>query len=263
VQDENTGQKYFVKVGSTRQYDMLKAEYIGVREMYNTKTIRVPKAIGHGSTATQAYAVFEHLNLSGSRRGGRAYEMGEKLAAMHRHTSANGCFGFDIPNTCGVTPQPNEWTESWPVFFDTYRLHNLFERLRKKRGITFAKEEEVRSKIKSVLEDHVAKHNPPASLVHGDLWTGNAGFLDTGEGCIYDPACAYCDREYDLAMTHLFGSLPRPFYEGYEKAWPLPKDGQQQRQEIYNLYHVLNHALVFGGGYVQQAEAMMDEILTY
>jgi fructosamine-3-kinase len=129
-------------------------------------------------------------------------------------------------------------------------------------------------------------HKTVPSLLHGDLWTGNAGVTSDGEPVIFvgfrvwtfsvptrccsypfviplalqDPATYYGDREADLAMTYLFGAFPDTFYEGYEEEWPLPP-GFESRRTIYNLYHILNHYVLFGGGYAPQAQRMMDQIM--
>jgi fructosamine-3-kinase len=92
-------------------------------------------------------------------------------------------------------------------------------------------------------------------LLHGDLWSGNAGF--TGEGpVVFDPAVYYGDREADLAMTELFGGFPREFYDAYRKEWPVD-DGYVRRKHLYNLYHLLNHLNLFGGGYLGQVKSTL------
>ena len=99
-----------------------------------------------------------------------------------------------------------------------------------------------------------------ASLLHGDLWGGNVGRDDKGAPVIFDPAVYYGDRETDIAMTELFERLDGNFYTAYEERWPLD-DGYALRRELYNLYHVLNHALLFGGGYLSQAQRMAGHLL--
>ena len=98
-------------------------------------------------------------------------------------------------------------------------------------------------------------HRPEASLLHGDLWSGNAGFTQDGP-VIFDPAVYYGDREADLAMTELFGGFPRSFYDAYDAEWPLPQ-GYEIRKEVYNLYHLLNHLNLFGAGYLAQVQATL------
>lgn len=104
-------------------------------------------------------------------------------------------------------------------------------------------------------------HKPQPSLVHGDLWGGNAAITTSGEPVIFDPATYVGDREVDLAMTELFGGFPAAFYRGYNEVFPLAV-GYERRKTLYNLYHVLNHFNLFGGGYASQANRMIDQILT-
>ena len=92
------------------------------------------------------------------------------------------------------------------------------------------------------------------------IWGGNAASTASGEPVIFDPAVYYCDREADLAMTTLFGGFTPAFYRAYETQWPLDP-GHRERRELYNLYHVLNHLNLFGGGYRAQAEGMIDRLL--
>jgi len=103
--------------------------------------------------------------------------------------------------------------------------------------------------------DILDAHAPQPSLVHGDLWSGNVGFL-AGAPVLFDPAVYYGDREVDLAMTELFGGFPREFYSAYEAAWPLPP-GYELRKHLYNLYHLLNHLNLFGGGYLGQVNSTL------
>jgi fructosamine-3-kinase len=98
-------------------------------------------------------------------------------------------------------------------------------------------------------------------LLHGDLWSGNYAVSAAGEPVIFDPAVYYGDREADLAMTELFGGFSPAFYAAYNEAWPLDP-GYTVRKTLYNLYHVLNHYHMFGGGYGSQAERMIDQLLS-
>ena len=105
-------------------------------------------------------------------------------------------------------------------------------------------------------------HAPPPSLVHGDLWGGNAGATALGEPVIFDPATYYGDREVDLAMTTLFDKQPDAFYAAYDEAYPRPA-GWKQRETVYNLYHILNHDVLFGGGYLSSAHRMCEQIMAF
>jgi fructosamine-3-kinase len=95
-------------------------------------------------------------------------------------------------------------------------------------------------------------YRPIPALLHGDLWSGNYGISDAGLPVIFDPAVYYGDREAEMAMTELFGGFPATFYAAYERSWPLDP-GYKQRKQLYNLYHILNHFNLFGGGYEGQA----------
>jgi len=199
--------------------------------------------------------VLEWIDLG---RGGAWEEMGRHLAAMHQKTppnSLNRGFGWDRNNTIGSTPQINTWTSNWAEFFAEHRIGYQLS-LAKRRGGTFSKGEQLVKAIPELLADH----QPQPSLVHGDLWGGNAAFTASGEPLIFDPA-AYCgDREVDIAMTELFGGFPSAFYRGYNEVWPLDA-GYEQRKTLYNLYHILNHFNLFGGGYASQANGMIQRIL--
>jgi len=251
--DEVSGVRYFYKSGSLFSYEMLNAEFEGVKEMFETNTIKVPRPICKGTSSGNSFVVFEYLAIGGP---GSMAEMGKQLAAMHRCTSPNQKFGFRINNTCGATFQPNNWEDSWAEFFDKHRLNYMLERS-ESEGAFFAKKEQLREKVFQIL----SKHSPAPSLVHGDLWSGNKGFSD-GKPVIFDPATYYGDREVDIAMSHLFGSFGSSFYEAYDNEWKIP-EGFEKRKTIYNLYHILNHYVLFGGSYLGQAESMITQILRF
>ena len=110
------------------------------------------------------------------------------------------------------------------------------------------------------LPQWLAGHRCQPALVHGDLWSGNAGLLADGAAAIFDPACYWGDREVDLAMAQLFGGFPPAFFEGYVGTWPL-EPGAAKRVALYNLYHLINHANLFGGDYLRQAQASINDLL--
>jgi fructosamine-3-kinase len=181
VSDKETGTKYFVKSASGAA-DMLRAEYLGVKAMSDTNTIRVPTPVAFGEHSNRAFVIFEHLEFTG---GGSQYELGQQLAKMHRHVSEKG-FGFDVDNTIGATPQPNlPWMDDWADFWDEHRLGHMLK-LTGNAGFGKAKVEKLRQKTRELLS-----HKPVPSLIHGDLWGGNKGFCKDGDRvvpCIFDPA---------------------------------------------------------------------------
>jgi fructosamine-3-kinase len=244
---------YFVKLNQASQVDMFEAESLGLQQMFQTATIRVPKPICWGIAGNSSYIVLEWLEMgSGSTKSWE--EMGRKLAAMHKATSNQG-FGWDMNNTIGSTPQINTWTADWTEFYTKHRLGYQFQ-LARRRGGDFPQEKELLEAIAELL----ANHQPQPSLVHGDLWGGNAGCTASGEPVIFDPATYYGDREVDIAMTELFGGFSGAFYQGYNEVWSLD-EGYKRRKILYNLYHILNHFNLFGGGYLSQANRMISQIL--
>lgn len=243
---------YFLKLNQAAQYAMFEAEALGLREMAETQTIRVPKPICWGTAERSCYIVMEYLPLGNSSRDSW-YQMGQDLAAMHRVTSDRG-FGWQQNNTIGDTPQKNPWTLDWVEFFVEHRLRYQFQ-LADRRG-TFRRQEELLAAVPTLL----AGHTPEPSLVHGDLWSGNASVTADGTPVILDPATYYGDREVDIAMSELFGRFPQHFYDGYDAAYAL-ESGYETRKILYNLYHILNHFNLFGGGYGSQAQRMIDHLL--
>ena len=231
---------------------MLKGEYEGNKAMSATNTIKVPRPIVVATSDMSAFAVFERLPLGGS---GSSLLYGQQLAKMHSSTSENGQFGFHVNNTIGATFQPNDWRNNWADFWDEMRLGHMLS-LAKRDGGVFPYEFELRSKVKRILN----KHRVAPGLIHGDLWSGNQGYLTDGTPCIYDPASYYGDPEIDIAMTRLFGCNSNAFYDSYHQEKPF-KEGWELRQTIYNSYHILNHFVLFGGGYLTQAESMFARIL--
>ena len=248
---------FFVKLNQASQVQMFEAEALGLKQMYETGTIRVPKPICVGTAVNSAYIVLEWLELSGSKNNQSWLEMGRQLAAMHHATlpqEGQGKFGWNDNNTIGSTPQINTWAADWGEFFAEHRIGYQLK-LAKRRGGNFPHQGRLLEAIPKLL-----KHQPQPSLVHGDLWGGNAAVTKSGEPVILDPATYIGDREVDLAMTELFGGFPSAFYRGYNEVWPLDQ-GYQQRKTLYNLYHILNHFNLFGGGYASQATGMIEQIL--
>ncbi len=249
-------QTYFVKLNQAAQVAMFEAEAAGLAEMVASQTMRVPSPICWGIAADSAYLVLEWLELGGRGADAAWAEMGGNLAAMHRTTSPQG-FGWKLHNTIGSTPQPNPWTGDWTTFWQTHRLGFQFQ-LANRRGGSFPQQAQLLDAVPQLL----AGHQPQPALVHGDLWSGNAAVTRSGVPVIFDPATYYGDREVDLAMTELFGSFPAEFYQAYREAFPLDP-GYQQRKVLYNLYHILNHFNLFGGGYDAQANRMMAQLLSW
>ncbi|WP_293336098.1 fructosamine kinase family protein [Microcoleus sp. CAWBG58] len=278
----NNTRTYFAKINQASQVAMFETEALGLQQMAQTQTIRLPQPICWGTEVNSAYIVLEWLDL---RSGGSEIawaEMGRKLAEMHKYTppspplqrggekanstllsegeNANstllrGCFGWDRNNAIGSTPQINNWTADWAEFWAQHRIGYQLK-LARRRGGNFSQGETLLAAIPKLLEGH----KPQPSLVHGDLWGGNASITAGGEPVIFDPATYWGDREVDIAMTELFGGFSPAFYRGYNEVWLLDS-GYEKRKTLYNLYHILNHFNLFGGSYESQANQMINKIL--
>lgn len=198
-----------------------------------------PEPLAHGVAGGEAYLLLEHLEL-GSR--GDFAALGRMLAIAHRQPGPR--FGWACDNYIGSTPQKNAWCDDWQEFWVTRRLE---PQLSMARGKGF----DVAMPSLHLLK----KHRPQPSLLHGDLWSGNAGFTKEGP-VVFDPAVYYGDREADVAMTELFGGFPGEFYRAYNETLPLDA-GYEKRKHLYNLYHLLNHLNLFGGGYLGQVKSCL------
>lgn len=256
---EGNGQRYFVKLNNAGSLPMFEAEAAGLQEIYNSHTLRVPVPVCWGKSGAKAWLVLEYLDMDSASRSNAAEALGRGLAAMHRITAEK--FGWQRDNTIGATPQINKTSSDWIQFWRKRRLGYQLQ-LAHANGYTGAlqtKGEQLMARL-----DAFFARSPAASLLHGDLWSGNYAFAAGVDGntvpVIFDPAVYYGDREADLAMTELFGGFSARFYAAYREAYPLDP-GYATRKTLYNLYHILNHLNLFGGGYLHQAEQMMDKLL--
>ena len=245
----------FVKVADRSGGAGLEAEAAGLLTLADAKAVRVPRVRARGSAGRSTFLALEWIE---SRPAGRAAEgrLGEQLALQHHVTAAQ--FGFADDNFIGRTRQPNGWLGDWAEFFRERRLRPQLA-LAAQNGFAPLLEQPGERLLESIAA-LLAGHAPEASLLHGDLWAGNWLADEQDEPIIFDPAVYYGDREADLAMTRLFGGFGRPFYDAYQVAAPLPA-GHGLRAELYNLYHVLNHANLFGGAYARQARASIEHLL--
>jgi fructosamine-3-kinase len=246
-------QRYFVKLNDAGRLAMFEAEAEGLAVIAQTGSVRVPQPVCTGTTDASAYLVLEYLELA-SADARSLEQLGRELAQMHRATQKH--FGWHRDNTIGSTPQVNTPDNDWVAFWRERRL-GFQLRLAARHGRDLMPKGE---RLLADLGEFFRGYRPAPSLLHGDLWGGNVG-ASGGRPVIFDPAVYYGDREADIAMTELFGGFSARFYRAYEEAWPLDP-GYRQRKTLYNLYHILNHFNLFGGGYGSQAERMMDSLLS-
>lgn len=244
---------FFVKVNRAEAVGMFAAEARGLKALKEAQALRVPEVIGHAVVGDQSLLVLEALDLGWRAKPKSWADLGEGLAKLHMKTAQE--HGFDADNYIGSSPQTNHHHTSWAEFFVEERLRPQFERAAT-RGMIFDGKQKFMRRVGEIL----ASHQPSPSLLHGDLWSGNVSFTPDGVPVIFDPATYYGDRETDLAFTEFFGGFAPEFYAAYRKAWPLA-DGYEQRRELYNLYHVLNHANLFGGGYASQVQDLMRRLI--
>lgn len=253
---EGDGQRYFVKLNNATQLSMYQAEAEGLNEIAASHTIRVPQPICSGTSDKQAYLVLEYVEF-GPHEDKGAELLGRQLAAMHGHQQKE--FGWRRDNTIGATPQINTPDPDWITFWQRQRLEYQL-----KLATSNGYGSQLQRKMERLLDDvnlFFNTYTPVPSLLHGDLWSGNYAIDNLGQPVIYDPAVYYGDREADLAMTELFGGFAPRFYHAYRDAWPVDA-GYSVRKHLYNLYHVLNHLNLFGGGYGAQAMDMVDRLLS-
>ncbi|WP_310482237.1 fructosamine kinase family protein [Chamaesiphon sp. VAR_48_metabat_403] len=266
-------QDYLLKLNRASLIEMFVAEAAGLSELGATATIKVPTPICWGIAGEYSYLVLEYLDLTTTANSQNWAEMGSNLAAMHRSLEKvldlgkpqertfrfrqiDGVkFGWHTHNTIGSTAQLNTWETDWATFFADRRIGYQLQLAQAKGGV-FPQAAALLQAIPHILADR----QPQPSLVHGDLWGGNASFTTAGIPVIFDPATYWGDREVDLAMTELFGGFPVDFYQGYERVYPLAP-GYSQRKDLYNLYHILNHYNLFGGSYRSQANTTIDRLL--
>lgn len=249
----------FVKLASVETLATFEAEVDGLEALRAARALRVPEVLAVGATAGHAVLALEWFDLSPqvADRSSVQARLGEGLAAQHR--VAGPAFGWHRDNTIGATPQPNPRENDGVRFFQRHRLAHMLD-LAEAQGLSARTVERGRELVER-CPGLFAGYRPVPSLLHGDLWGGNwSAHALTCEPVVFDPAVHHGDREADLAFTHLFGGFGPDFYAAYDAQWPLD-GGAAARRPLYNLYHVLNHFVLFGGGYARQASAMIDRLL--
>ena len=251
------GRQFFLKLNQAGRLPMFTAEAEGLNELAQAKAIRVPGVVCYGETNQHAYLVMEYISFS-SGSGSSSAKMGQQLAQLHQTHSHGRGHGWHRDNTIGATPQHNDWRADWVEFLRQQRLGYQLD-LAANKGASRQLLEKGQSLLDG-LDVFFDSYQPEPSLLHGDLWSGNAAFDQDGEPIIYDPAVYFGDRETDIAMTELFGGFSHDFYSSYEQVWTLDS-GYSRRRDLYKLYHVLNHFNMFGGGYAVQTENTLDKLL--
>jgi fructosamine-3-kinase len=246
------GRQLFAKTGSADAFDLFEVEaeaLTALGQFGDSDVLVVPQPLSLVLLPHGAVLLLPWLPLG----GGNQQLLGRGLALLHQASREQNpqSFGWHRDGYIGAGPQPGGWRMRWGDAFADLRLRPQLERCNQ-FGMS-------PGEVEGFLENVAGRLNQrevTPTLVHGDLWAGNANSLMDGRGSIYDPASWWADAEVDLAMTRLFGGFGELFYRSYDAVVPqIP--GAQERFEIYNLYHLLNHANLFGGGYIDQSRACL------
>jgi fructosamine-3-kinase len=256
-----SGRQLFAKTNTAERLPLLQAEMEGLRALaaWAQPPLQLPQPLALTIQEGQAVLVLSWLDINAGAASSAGWgQLGESLARLHRASASGngGCgYGLEHNNFIGLSPQRNGWQSDWARFFRSERLEpQLAWAAAAGQPLPGAE------RLLELLPQWLNGHGAEPVLVHGDLWSGNAALLQGGAGALFDPACHWADREVDLAMAQLFGGFPAAFFAGYGAHWPLPP-GASERKRIYNLYHLLNHANLFGGDCWQQAQRSLRSIL--
>ncbi|WP_428773530.1 fructosamine kinase family protein [Vibrio sp.] len=245
-------QRYFVKVNEKNFLPNFEIEAENIRLMRESDTVYVPELVHIGQSKDNSFLILNYVPVKALEDDENSYLFGQQLARLHLWGDQKE-YGFDYDNFIGATVQPNKWERKWHRFFAEQRIGWQLQLLQEK-GVNLVDIED----FTNLAMDMLGSHQPRPSLLHGDLWHGNVANSAFGPIC-YDPACYWGDRECDIAMTELFGGFQKAFYNGYESVYPLDK-GYQDRKDLYNLYHMLNHCNLFGGHYLEQSQQLINRI---
>jgi fructosamine-3-kinase len=250
---EHGQSRYFIKLNTSDRKEMFEAELEGLLELAGAGALIIPEPVCCGDKGSTAFLIMEYLDL---KQHGNPVALGEGLALMHLSTREQ--FGWKRDNTIGLTPQINHYKSDWLEFWSSCRLGFQLE-LAAKNGFSGSLQNKG-ERLLADLHGFFESYQPRPALLHGDLWSGNFAYLPSGDPVVYDPAVYYGDREADLAMTELFGGFSQEFYSAYRAAYE-PDPGYRVRKHLYNLYHILNHLNLFGGGYLAQAQSTLTRLL--
>ncbi|WP_019037689.1 fructosamine kinase family protein [Psychroflexus tropicus] len=242
---------YVLKLNEAELYpDLFQKEANGLKELTTSKTIDVPKVFGYGEFDTQTYLLIEYKR-SGIKKEGFWEDFGHQLADLHKMSQST--FGFKENNFIGSLPQFNEPEQTAADFLIQQRLKPQFQKAQQ-LGYDFEPLDAFFKTIKPLIPEE-----SPA-LIHGDLWSGNYLINSKNQPCLIDPAVAYAPREMDLAMMKLFGGFDDKLFQAYHESFPL-QSNMKNRIPLWQLYYVLVHVNLFGGGYYRQAQDIINRYL--
>jgi len=224
-----------------------------LRKYINQENLVIPKVIAYKNIKNTEILLTEWIDMQNFAQK----KLGKGLGEMHLKSAESNpkMFGYAVEGFIGTTDQKKGWEDNWIDCFLNLRIMPQLSILKN----NFLENETV-NKLKEKIKSELLNHKAISTLVHGDLWSGNVGMDKSGKGVIFDPASWWADNEVDIAMTKLFGGFSKEFYEEYHKIFPI-KIGFEKRIIIYNFYHILNHANMFGGGYLKQVKDYVKLII--
>ena len=224
-----------------------------LRKFINQENLVLPEVIAYKNIKNIEILLIEWIDMHNFDQK----KLGKGLGELHLKSAESNPtkFGFPVEGFIGTTVQKEGLEDNWIDCFLNLRIIPQLLSLKSK-----TLDKEIINKVEEKIKSELLNHKPINALVHGDLWSGNAGMDKSGKGVIFDPASWWADNEVDIAMTKLFGGFRKEFYEEYHRVFPI-KNGFEKRIIIYNFYHILNHANMFGGGYLKQVENYVNAIL--
>ncbi len=224
-----------------------------LRKYINQENLVIPEVIAYKNLKNIEILLIEWIDMHNFNQT----KLGKGLGELHLKSAESNpkMFGFPVEGFIGTTDQKKGFEDNWIDCFLNLRIIPQLLILK-----SSSLDKEIINKVKEKIKSELLNHKPINALVHGDLWSGNAGMDNSGKGVIFDPASWWADNEVDIAMTKLFGGFRKEFYEAYHRVFPI-KNGFEKRIIIYNFYHILNHANMFGGGYLKQVKDYVNAIL--
>jgi protein-ribulosamine 3-kinase len=253
----SNGETVFLKQNDHPPEGMFEKEARGLQLMRQVKTgPRIPQVVALPEGPNPQFLIIEYIE-EGNPGNGYYERFGQALAHMHNTTQDH--YGLDHDNFIGSTEQINTPETNGHIFFREYRL-GFQQKLARERGLLPVATDKKIDRLRDQLDQRLDLTGEQPALVHGDLWSGNT-FADSEQRpCLVDPAVHFGLRETDLAMTELFGRLPQSFYDAYREAFPQ-NPGYEERKQLYNLYHLLNHLNLFGGSYLASVESTVNHFV--
>jgi len=239
------GERYFLKWAGPHEAprELFREEARSLAMIHAAGAVRVPRVIAHA----REWLLLEWLEPG--QAGARTWTLlGSQLAALHRTRGVS--FGWESDNFIGTLPQPNGSNARWARFWAENRLLPQFERAARQGRLDVGDRRAFDRLLARLDTALMAGDGDGPSLLHGDLWGGNAHVTAGGEPALIDPSSCYGHREVDLAMAELFGGFEAGFFDAYREAWPLAAGYEEMRREIYQLYYLLVHVNLFGASYV-------------